>query len=90
MKTLYMISGPSGSGKTTFASKIREEKGVEFNFEADQWMKNQSGEYCFDPRHLGYCHQQCQEHTENIMKSGKDVIVSNTSLTIKEAKPYIN
>ena len=90
MKTLYLISGPSGSGKTTFASKIKEEKEVEFNFEADHWMMNRHGEYCFESKRLGYCHHQCQEHTENIMKSGKDVIVSNTSLTVKEAKPYIN
>jgi predicted kinase len=90
MKTLYLIAGPSGSGKSTFAKKLMKEKEIKFNFEADNWMKDLFGNYSFDPKNLNYCHRQCQIYTERVMESGKDVIVSNTSLTKKEAKPYID
>jgi predicted kinase len=90
VKTLYFIAGPSGSGKSTFAKRLMREKNVKFNFEADNWMKNHLGDYSFDPRRLQYCHNQCIIYTEKIMLKGEDVIVSNTSLTKKEAKPYID
>jgi predicted kinase len=90
MKTLYFIAGPSGSGKSTFAKKLMTEKEIKFNFEADTWMKDKFGIYHFDPKNLNYCHRQCQIYTEKVMEGGQDVIVSNTSLTKKEAKPYID
>jgi predicted kinase len=89
MSVLYIIAGAPGSGKTTFAKKLMVEKNIKFNFEADTWMKDKFGIYHFDPKNLNYCHRRCQTHTENVMKTGQDVIVSNTSLTKKEAKPYI-
>jgi predicted kinase len=90
MKTLYLIAGPSGSGKSTFAKKLMKEKGIKFNFEADNWMKDKFGKYHFDLKNLNYCHRQCQIYTEKVMEIDQDVIVSNTSLTKKEAKPYID
>jgi predicted kinase len=90
MKTLYIICGPSGSGKTTFANKIKKEKNIANHFEADQWMVDQDGNYLFNPKRLGYCHAECQKSTEESMQRGEDVIVSNTTLTKKEAKPYID
>ncbi len=90
MKTLYLICGPSGSGKTTFANKLKKEKGITNHFEADQWMVDLYGNYFFDPKRLGYCHAECQKSTEYSMRRGEDVIVSNTTLTKKEAKPYID
>lgn len=90
VKTLYFIAGPSGSGKSTFALKLMREKGVKYNFEADNWMKDGKGVYSFDPKRLHYCHKQCQEYTERMMQNGSDVIVSNTSLIKKEAKPYMD
>lgn len=90
MKTLYLIAGPSGSGKSHFARQLMREKGIKFNFEADNWMKDKFGIYHFDPKNLNYCHRQCQIYTERIMEGSQDVIVSNTSLTKKEAKPYID
>jgi predicted kinase len=90
VKTLYIIAGPSGSGKSTFAKKLMQEKGVRFNFEADNWMKDDKGVYNFNPKRLYYSHSQCQEYTEAMMKSGNSVIVSNTNLTKKEAAPYIS
>jgi predicted kinase len=90
MKTLYLICGPSGSGKTTFANKLKKEKNIANHFEADQWMVDQDGNYLFDPKKLGHCHAECQKSTEESMQRGEDVIVSNTTLTKKEAKPYID
>jgi predicted kinase len=90
MKTLYLICGPSGSGKTTFANKLKKEKGITNHFEADQWMVDLYGNYFFDPKRLSYCHTECQKSTEESMQRGEDVIVSNTTLTKKEAKPYID
>jgi predicted kinase len=89
-KTLYLIAGPSGSGKSYFAKQLMNEKGIKFNFEADHWMKDKFGIYHFDPKNLNYCHKRCQTYTENAMKTGHDVIVSNTSLIKREAKPYID
>lgn len=90
MKTLYLICGPSGSGKTTFANKLKKEKNIVNHFEADQWMIDKDSNYSFDPNRLNYCHTQCKNSTEECMKRGEDVIVSNTTLTLKEAKPYID
>lgn len=86
--TLYFITGVAGSGKSTLANKIKKEKGIENHFEADMWMIDSSGHYSFNPSRLRYCHQQCIQSTERTMLRGEDVIVSNTSLTKKEAKPY--
>ena len=90
MKTLYLVCGPSGSGKTTFATKLKKEKNITNHFEADQWMVDNNGKYCFSPTNLYYCHVQCQKSTEDAMIKEEDVIVSNTTLTKKEARPYID
>jgi predicted kinase len=90
MKTLYLICGPSGSGKTTFAKKLKQEKGIKFHFEADDWMKDKFGIYYFDPENLYFCHRACRSSTQQAMEYGEDVIVSNTTLTKKEAKPYVD
>lgn len=89
MKTLHLVCGPSGSGKTTFANKLKKEKNISNHFEADQWMVDDNENYCFSPTKLYYCHTQCQKSTEDAMIGGEDVIVSNTTLTKKEARPYV-
>lgn len=86
---LILITGPAGAGKSTRAQELMEERGIVYNFEADQWMKDGQGNYFFDPKKLYYCHKKCQEHAESVMKLNQDVIVSNTTLTKKEARPYI-
>lgn len=89
MKTLHLVCGPSGSGKTTFANKLKKEKNISNHFEADQWMVDDNKNYCFSPTKLYYCHTQCQQSTEDAMIKEEDVIVSNTTLTKKEARPYV-
>ncbi len=85
---LYFITGVAGSGKSTLAKKIKEEKNIKNHFEADMWMVDSKGNYSFDSSRLGYCHSNCIKFAEESMIRGEDVIVSNTSLTKKEAKPY--
>lgn len=48
-----------------------------------------TGQYQFDATKLGQAHKYCQTSVENDMKMGTDlVVVSNTSMTLREVKPY--
>lgn len=87
---LILITGPAGAGKSTHAQKLMNERNIRYNFEADQWMVDKEGNYYFDPKRLYYCHKQCQTYTESVMRLKQDVVVSNTTLTKKEANPYID
>jgi hypothetical protein len=59
------------------------------HYEADMAMINAQGEYLFAPQRLGECHRWCQEATKAALSRGESVVVSNTTLTKKEARPYI-
>lgn len=87
---LILITGPAGAGKSTRARELMAERNIRYNFEADQWMVDEQGNYCFDPKRLYYCHKKCQDYAESVMKLKQDLIISNTTLTKKEAKPYID
>jgi predicted kinase len=87
---LHIISGIPGQGKSTLARKLVEEGKADCYFEADMYMVDESGEYSFNARKLGYCHNQCQKMVQEALEKGLRVIVSNTSLTKKEAAPYVN
>jgi predicted kinase len=86
---LYIITGLPGAGKTTLAEKLKREGKIKAYFEADQFMVNERGEYSFDRNKLDYCHNQCFLHTENCLDAGQSVAVSNTSMTKKEVRRYI-
>lgn len=81
-KNLFIIRGLPSSGKTTFAEKIC--KNV---VSADNYFE-QDGGYNFDATKLGVAHRYCQDMTEEYMKIGKDIAVTNTFTTEKEMKPY--
>jgi septin family protein len=80
---LTILRGPSGTGKTTIAKAI----GGLF-FEADMYF-SLGREYSFDPAKLGAAHKWCQESVANAMAGNRDVIVSNTSTSMWEMKPYL-
>lgn len=86
MQKFYIIRGISGAGKSTTAKLLSSSLGVNYH-EADQYfLKN--GVYQFDASKLGAAHQWCQSIVESELKTGWDVIVSNTFTTIKELRPY--
>lgn len=83
---LYIIIGPSGSGKSTKAKTLAPDCCI---CEADKFWLNCTGEYLFVPSLLGKAHSWCQSEVERLMNEGKSrIVVSNTSLTDKERKPY--
>lgn len=89
-KNLYLIRGLPGSGKSTFALKLANAVGA-FNFEADHFHEDADGNYVWRPENVANAHALCQRAVRHIMSSsGKDVVVSNTSTTEKELKPYLD
>lgn len=92
MSKLYLIIGISGSGKTTKANEIVETYKAEGkdikHFEADMYFEK-DGKYEFNPRLLGEAHKWCRQHCIEAMKTGVDVIISNTSLTPIERRNYL-
>lgn len=92
-KTLLMIIGLPGSGKSTKAEEIRKTN-PEFKnaniWEADMYFIDPiSKKYVWNKDELWHAHKWCQWNVEEDMKAGRNVIVSNTSLTEKERKPYL-
>lgn len=92
-KVLLMIIGIPGSGKTTKAQNIQRSD-PEFKdaniWEADMYFIDPiTKEYVWNKDELWHAHKWCQRNVEEDMKKGKNVIVSNTSLTESERRPYI-
>jgi hypothetical protein len=88
-QTLYIITGLPGSGKSTLAFKMFQEDKIDTFYEADMWMRDGDGEYEFDPKKLGYCHGKCFASVQLALEKGFNVAQSNTNLTKKEVRPYI-
>ena len=96
-KYLFLITGAAGSGKSTLATKIQNlsktylDRPVMDICEADDfWYILGKGEYAFDPKMLWRAHRWCQGEAEKHMQKGESIIVSNTSLTPKDRKPYFD
>lgn len=94
-KILWILRAPSGSGKSTIAEVLdihffRSTASCE-QFEADMFFYDMDGNYNFDGSKLGEAHKWCREGVEDAMNKGmQHVIVSNTSTTEKEVKPYVD
>lgn len=94
MKTLYIIRGVSGSGKSTFAKDLSSAMMIP-NYEADMFHYKKddvTGEWKYDwrPENIQNAHQECQKNVELEMMNDFSVIVSNTSTSEKELKPYLD
>jgi len=87
MKKLIILRGPSGSGKSTLANHLSA--GVVSVFEADKYFAYDH-DYKFDVDQLGNAHNWCRMGVERQMFHRVElVIVSNTSTTKWEMKPYL-
>jgi predicted kinase len=82
MKVLIILRGLPGSGKSTLAKLICNQ-----HVEADMFFM-QDGEYKFDATKLKHSHEWCQNKTEEWLKTGYNVAVSNTFTQEWEMMPY--
>ncbi|MCK9574644.1 MAG: AAA family ATPase [Candidatus Pacearchaeota archaeon] len=86
-KILFMVRGVPGSGKSSVAEEIAKGYPDVICCADDYHMID--GEYKWELARQGYAHKSCQAKCENLMKCGVPrVVVSNTSTTVKEMKPY--
>ena len=60
------------------------------HFEADQWMTDSSGTYCFDPDKLPAAHEACRAAAKAALDAGQNVVVSNTFVERWEMQPYFD
>ena len=82
MKELFLLRGLPGSGKSTLAKMICSQ-----HVEADMYFMT-NGRYEFDPSALRRAHEWCQNRTEQWMKDGYNVVVSNTFTQEWEMEAY--
>ena len=85
--TLYLIRGVPGAGKSTFADSMWECGLVDKVIEADHYFYR-NGEYKFNASELTEAHQLCQMNARLNLLEGKNVAVSNTSVTEWEVGTY--
>ena len=93
MSKLLLIIGIPGSGKSTLAEKIKQTDQQFKNaniWEADMYFIDSDGNYNWNVEYLRNAHQWCQFKVELDMQRRRNVIVSNTNLTPKQRKPYID
>lgn len=92
MAEMILIIGIPGSGKSTKAREIIEQYTNNnlpiVHYEADMFFER-NGKYNFNPKLLPQAHLWCQKKTEEAMQNNINVIISNTSLTPKERRIYI-
>lgn len=85
MRKLILLRGLPGAGKSSIAQTLGG------SIEADDFMVDTSGKYCFDPKKLSFAHRQCEEMAKYCMERGEEtVVISNTFTTEKELDPYYN
>ena len=90
---LIILRGLPGSGKTTFAnflkSQATDKESVSI-YSFNSFFENKDGKYSFDGRRVREAKNESYYVVENLMKSGKPVIiVDDCNVTIADVKPYI-
>ncbi len=88
MRTLTLIRGLPGAGKSTVAVALASCNPID-HIEADHYFDTPDG-YKFDGSKLAEAHAYCLRETEESLKQGFGVVVSNTFSTLKEMEPYLN
>lgn len=82
---LILIRGLPGSGKSTLAQMFRDHLHVE----ADMFFNQPDGTYRYDKTRINQAHAWCLGKTEDALKTGQPVVVSNTFTRKWEIEPYI-
>ena len=83
---LVLIRGIPGSGKSTMAS-VLVMIGYE-HFEADMFFEV-DGVYKYDSSRIRDAHAWCQLMTQQALRRGSNVVVSNTFTQVREMAPYL-
>ena len=83
---IFLIRGLPGSGKTTFAKRYVQSHPDFVHIESDSWFES-DGVYKFKPE-LTLAHRYCALRCEDLVKQGRNVIVSNTFMHARECMPY--
>lgn len=87
-KSLIILRGVPGCGKSTLASLLELAPGGACC--ADDYHMI-DGEYKWKPENQGYAHKVCQNKCETqMMGNTPRIVISNTSTTVKEMKPYVD
>lgn len=88
-KTLIILRGVSGAGKSTVADMLAE--GLWPVCEADKFHYTEDGVYDWKPENIQKSHEWCQDQVLEFMEYNfAKIIVSNTSTSEKELKPYMD
>lgn len=88
-KTLIILRGVSGAGKSTVADMLAE--GLWPVCEADKFHYTEDGVYDWKPENIHAAHKWCQDQVKEMMEwKFRKIILSNTSTSEKELKPYLN
>lgn len=88
-KTLIILRGVSGAGKSTVADMLAE--GLWPICEADKFHYTEDGVYDWKPENIQAAHKWCQDQVKEMMECKfRKIILSNTSTSEKELKPYLD
>lgn len=94
-RKLYILRGIPGSGKSTKAKELQEHyrsMGLTCRIRStdEQFVNKITGQYDFDPKKLGWAHNQNQMLVERDMHQERDVIiVDNTNIKKRDYARYL-
>lgn len=84
---LVLIRGLPGTGKSTLAKSM---SATHIHMETDMFFYDEATDsYIYDFSKLKEAHVWCENQTEEHLKAGKSVVVSNTFIKLKEMYNYV-
>ena len=87
MPELLLVRGIPGTGKSTYARHYVDEYDY-VHLEADMFFEK-DGDYEFKRELLGQAHEWCKAECHKAMRTGRNIVVSNTFCTHREMWPYV-